>query len=62
VTGSVNLITARSLFAAPAALVTDGAELLLRVTAQRSAMNNKKLSMMMIFFSTVPIISPRPSK
>jgi hypothetical protein len=44
-------MTALSVFAALAALVTVGAELLLRVTTKRSAINNRKLFMMISFFN-----------
>jgi hypothetical protein len=48
-TGWLKVIVARSFFAALAALVPDGAELLVRVTAQRSAIDNRKLFMMISF-------------
>src|ERR1043166_872917 len=47
-TGCANVIVARSLLGALAALVTDDAEVLLKVTAQRSAINSRKLFMIIV--------------
>jgi hypothetical protein len=48
-TGRSNFVTARSFLAAFAALVTVGAELLLRIKAQRSAINKTELFMIISF-------------
>jgi hypothetical protein len=53
----LNVITALSVFAALAALVTVGAELLLRVTTKRSAINNRKLFIMISFFNCLDLLA-----
>jgi hypothetical protein len=49
----LNFITARSFFAASAALLKDGVTLLLSVMRQRTAINSSKLFMMFIFSPVV---------